>query len=100
MVLYPAYVLVLVLGLCKGELLGLTWELADLDSAELYVGEQLQRVGRQILRRETKTEASEAPLPLSALCVAALKLRRQRQEADREHAGEAWIDTGLVFTTL
>ena len=30
-VLYPAYVLVLVLGLRKGELLGLTWQLADLD---------------------------------------------------------------------
>ena len=42
----------------------LTWELVDLDSPELYVGEQLQRVGRQLLRRETKTEGSEAPLPL------------------------------------
>ena len=98
-VLYPAYVLVLVLGLRKGELLGLTWELADLDAAELYVGEQLQRVGNQLLRRETKTEASEAPLPLPDLCVAALKLRRQQQDTDREHAGDTWIDTGLVFTT-
>ena len=98
-VLYPAYVLVLVLGLRKGELLGLTWELVDLDRAELYIGEQVQRVGRQLLRRETKTEASEAPLPLPDLCVTALKLRRQRQDADRERAGDAWIDTGLVFTT-
>ena len=98
-VLYTAYVLVLVLGLRKGELLGLTWELVDLDAAELYVGEQVQRVGRQLLRRETKTEASEAPLPLPDLCVTALKLRRQQQDADRERAGDAWIDTGLVFTT-
>ena len=30
-VLYPAYVLVLVLGLRKGELLGLTWELQRLN---------------------------------------------------------------------
>jgi integrase len=98
-VLYPAYVLVLVLGLRKGELLGLTWELVNLDSAELYVGEQIQRVGRQLIRRETKTESSEAPLPLPDLCVAALRLRRQQQEADRDSAGDAWIDTGLVFTT-
>ena len=70
-----------------------------LDAAELYVGEQLQRVGHQLLRRETKTEASEAPLPLPDLCVTALKLRRQQQDADRERAGDAWIDTGLVFTT-
>jgi integrase len=39
--LYAAYVLLLVLGLRKGELLGLTWEMVSLDNAELYVGEQL-----------------------------------------------------------
>jgi integrase len=98
-VLYAAYVLVLVLGLRIGELLGLTWELVSLDSAELYVGEQLQRVGRQLLRSRVKTDASEAPLPLPDLCITALKLRKQQQDTDREHAGEGWIDTGLVFTT-
>ena len=35
--LYAAYVLVLVLGLRKGELLGLTWESVSLDNGELYV---------------------------------------------------------------
>jgi len=97
--LYAAYVLLLVLGLRKGELLGLTWEMISLDNAELYVGEQLQRVGRQLLRRPTKTEGSEAPLPLPDLCLAALKLRRQQQDADRERAAGRWADTGLVFTT-
>ncbi len=98
-VLYPAYVLVLVLGLRKGELLGLTWELVNLDQAELYIGEQVQRVGRQLIRSATKTESSEAPLPLPDLCIAALRLRQDEQDADREHADDAWIDTGLVFTT-
>jgi integrase len=67
--LYAAYVLILVLGLRKGEVLGLTWELVDLDEAELFVEEQLQRVSRRLLRRKTKTEASEAPLPLPATYV-------------------------------
>ncbi len=98
-VFYAAYVLVLVLGLRKGELLGLTWALIDPDNAELYVGEQVQRVGGQLVRRRTKTEASEAPLPLPDLCIAALKLRRQQQDADRDQAGDAWVETGLVFTT-
>lgn len=98
-VFYTAYILVLVLGLRKGELLGLTWEHVDLDRAELYVGEQVQRVGGQLLRSRTKTESSEAPLPLPDLCVTALKLREQQQDADHEHAGGAWLDTGLVFTT-
>jgi hypothetical protein len=70
-VLHAAYVLVLVLGLRVGELLGLTWELLSLDSAELYVGEQLQRVGRQLLCSRVKTDASEAPLPLPDLCITA-----------------------------
>jgi integrase len=98
-VLYAAYVLVLVLGLRKGELLGLTWDLIDLDRTELYISEQVQCVSGQLVRRRTKTEASEAPLPLPDLCVAALRLREQQQDADRERAGDAWIDTGLVFTT-
>jgi len=46
-----------------------------------------------------KTEGSEAPLPLPDLCVAALKLCRQRQDTDRKHAGDGWVETGLVFTT-
>jgi len=35
---------------------------------------------------KVKTETSEAPLPLPDLCVAALKLRREQQEADRHRA--------------
>jgi integrase len=97
--LYAAFVLILVLGLRKGEVLGLTWELVDLDAAELYVGEQVQRVGNELLRRQVKTETSEAPLPLPELCVAALRLRQAQQQTDRTRTAGAWIDTGLVFTT-
>jgi integrase len=97
--LYAAFVLILVLGLRKGEVLGLTWELVDLDVGELYVGEQVQRVGNELLRRQVKTETSEAPLPLPELCVAALRLRQAQQQADRTRAAGSWVDTGLVFTT-
>jgi len=61
--LYATYVLVLVLGLRRGEALGLTWELANLDIGELYISEQVQRVSGQLVRRPAKTESSEAPLP-------------------------------------
>jgi len=70
-----------------------------LDAAELYVGERFQRVGHQLLRREVKTETSEAPLPLPELCVTALKIRKRQQDADRARADQASIETGLAFTT-
>ena len=37
------------------------------------MGEQLQRVGGRLVRREVKTETSEARLPLPDLCVTVLK---------------------------
>ncbi len=44
--LYAAYVLVLVLGLRRGEALGLTWDDINLDAAEVAVTWQLQRCAR------------------------------------------------------
>ena len=97
--MYPAYVLVLVLGLRKGEVLGLTWSRVDLTVPEVRVEKQLQRVGGQLLHRDTKTEGSDETLPLPSICVGALRLRwRQQAEA----YGEAEIERGkddLVFTT-
>jgi integrase len=97
--LYAAFVLVLVLGLRKGEVLGLGWDQVDLDAAQLYIEDQLQRARHQLVLREVKTEASEGPLPLPGICVMALKIRRKRQDADRDRAAGEWIDNGLVFTT-
>jgi integrase len=98
--LYAAYVLILVLGLRKGEVIGLTWAAVNLETAELDVSWQLQRVRGQLLHRETKTEASDARLPLPAICIAALRMRQQAQARAREGMEGRWIETGLVFTTL
>ncbi|MYV51040.1 tyrosine-type recombinase/integrase [Streptomyces sp. SID3212] len=98
--LFAAWVLVLTLGLRRGEVLGLTWTSIDFDSGELYVDHQIQRAGRQLLHRETKTEDSDDFLPLPALCLKALRMRRAQQIGDRSAAGELWQDVhGLVFTT-
>jgi integrase len=98
--LFAAWVLVLCLGLRRGEVLGLTWQSVDFDAGELYVDHQIQRAGKEILHRETKTEDSDDFLPLPALCLKALRMRRAQQEVDRKAAGELWQDTrGLILTT-
>lgn len=97
--LYAAYVLILVLGLRKGEVLGLSWDDVDLDKAELTIGWQLQRIGKQLLRRQTKTEESDDTLPLPDVCITALKIVREWQEAAKAKAGSSWQGSELIFTT-
>jgi integrase len=70
----------------------------DLSAGELTVEFQLQRVGRQLLRRETKTEASDDTMPLPAICVSALKARAESKAEARARAGIAWQSSKLVFT--
>jgi integrase len=97
--LYAAYVLILVMGLRKGEVVGLPWSAVNLDRAELDIGWQLQRVRGQLLHRETKTEASEATLPMPGICVTALRIREKDQAVAKAAAGASWVQSGLVFTT-
>jgi integrase len=97
--LYVGYVLILVLGLRRGELLGLRWADVNLRTAELTVAWQLQRINGRLLHRQTKTEASEAVLPLPDICLAALQDQLACREERRAKAGEAWHSSGLVLTT-
>jgi integrase len=98
--LYAAYVLILFLGLRRGEALGLTWNSIDVESEEVSITHQLTRVGGHLLHRDTtKTIDSEATLPLLGLCITALEHRRAKQAAAKQKAGEAWTQSDLVFTT-
>lgn len=97
--LHAAYVLSLVLGLRRGEVLGLAWEDVDLDAGEVRIRWQLQRAGGQLVRRPTKTVSSDAVLPLPQVCIDALRSHRTLENRRRLEAGPAWHDSGLVFTT-
>ena len=97
--LYAAYVLILVLGLRRGEVLGLSWQDVRTTATELHITRQLQRISGELLHSETKTEGSASILPLPGICLTALKLRREEHDQAMETAGPAWHDFGLVFTT-
>ncbi|HYB17520.1 MAG TPA: HD domain-containing protein [Streptosporangiaceae bacterium] len=55
--LYAVYVLIVVLGLRRGEALGLTWRDVSFEAAEIHVRWQLQRADHQLRHRETKRQA-------------------------------------------
>lgn len=73
--LYPAYLLLLCLGLRRGELLALQWRDIDLDRATVHVHRELQRIDGLLVLSDTKTLDSDAGLPLPPLCLPALRDR-------------------------
>src|SRR5215203_7309364 len=89
----------LVLGLRRGELLGLRWSDIHVRTSTAQIRTQLQRVDGRLVLRPTKTVSSEAVLPLPEPCVLALGQHRSMVERWRADAGDAWHDNDLVFST-
>jgi integrase len=107
--LYPLWVLILVLGLRKGEALGLIqpeddWR-ADEDTAVVDLEWQLQRVsGHPLTHKQVlKADGSTDTLPLPPICVTALRIAKrnhdQARTADRPDVCICGEKHTLVFTT-
>ena len=84
--LYALYVVAATLGLRRGELLGLRWEDLDLERATLTVAQTVQRVGGRLVVDDTKSEASDATVPLPKVTRRALVEHRERQDKERVDA--------------
>lgn len=97
--LYALYVLAATLGLRRGELLGLRWADLDLDAATLRGAQTVQRVRGELVVDQTKTEASDATIPLPKITRRVLADHRDRQATEQAEAGELWTDFDLVFPT-
>jgi integrase len=102
------YELALMLGMRRGELLGLRWADVDLDGRTLRVSQSLQRLatgsdgkGRKtaLLATEVKTDGSRRTIMLPDSIVRALRAHKARQAQERLVAGSSWQDHGLVFTS-
>lgn len=107
-----AYWLVLLgLGLRRGEGLGMRWTDLDLESGSVALEEQIlvhkdgprnPETGRRktkLVKAKLKTKASHAALKLPELTRLALIEHRAKQKADKD-AAPIWIDDSLVFTNL
>ena len=93
------YRLMLATGLRRGEALALHWRDVDLDAGLARVRWTLSRTSKGLEIGEPKTERSRRTLPLPRSAVATLDAHRIRQTTERQAAGPAWTDSGLVFTT-
>jgi integrase len=92
------YRLIALRGLRRGEAVGLRWKDIDLPAGTAGVHWQITQLGWEPVQGRPKTEASDRTIALDEDTVTALRAHRKRQAAERLAAGEAWTDSGFVFT--
>jgi len=90
--LHAAYLLLVLYGIRRGELLGLRWQDVSVHSRELHIRQQLTGVGRQTLIGPLKTKTSRRNLPIVTPLLHALQEHYEEQKA-------RGITSDLVFTT-
>ncbi len=97
--LYPAFALLILYGLRRGEVLGLRWSDIDFEAGTIQVRQQLLRVSGQLILGPVKTRAGQREMPLLDLAFDALASQAAWQALYRADMGSAWPSTDLVFTT-
>jgi integrase len=92
------YWVVLLLGLRRGEILGLHVEDIDLDAREMHIRGAMQyQKGKGNIIVPTKTSASEAPLPLPDVLIPILREHLAMLAEERTYS--KWKEHGLLFPT-
>jgi integrase len=94
------YTVALAIGLRQGEALGLRWEDLDLDTGQVHVRKQIQRIDSKLQLVDVKTAKSRRTIPLPTTAIVALRAHRTRQLEERLLAGRCWQDRALVFPTM
>lgn len=84
-------------GMRRGEVAGLRWIDVDLEAGRVAVRHTRVLVYDRATVSEPKTRRSRRVVAMDSGTVQALTLHRQRQDREREYAGEVWIETGYVF---
>jgi Phage integrase, N-terminal SAM-like domain len=96
--LYPLFHLIAFRGLRRGEACGLPWSETDLTNQTITITAQITQVGWAAEFGEPKSDASGRVVSLDTDTAKVLRAHRARQNRARRALGEAWVDSGLVFT--
>lgn len=101
--LYAAFLLSVLYGLRRGEVLGLRWCDVDFEHREIHVRQQLQRLQQGLLIGPVKTAAGSRDFRLVSMAWDALCTRREAQVTEQARAGASWQSMpdaeALVFTS-
>jgi integrase len=102
--LYPVFHVLFSLGLRRGEALGLRWQDVDFTTGEIRVIQQIRlerdSSGKSVpATAPLKTKNSRRTMYASPDLLEVLQARRAVQDEHRDTLGDAWTETGLVFTT-
>lgn len=93
------YLLMLSTGMRRGEALGLRWEDLNLENGVVRIKRNLKREGGRIVTADTKTLKSRRAVNVPSPVLEALQKNRDLQERERAELGEAWVESGFIFTT-
>lgn len=93
------YHVALLLGLRKGELLGLRWADLDLERGRLTVAQQIVAIKGKVQASTPKSATSHRTLPLTPELARRLRDHWQNQQEERALLGTAWQEHGLVFAS-
>jgi len=85
-------------GMRRGEVVGLRWDDVDLETGRLSVRRALIPHGSGVIVSEPKTAKGRRSIALDPASIEALKARAARQLDDQKEWGEAWSDSGCVFS--
>lgn len=104
--LYTLYLLEMMTGLRRGEILGLKWEDVDFKERRIKVIHNLYRVNNtdkdvnskyKMVLLTPKTESSKRIIPLNQLMVDALLQHKKEQEREKKLYEDGYRDLGMVF---
>lgn len=93
------YALMLSTGLRRGEALGLQWRDFNEETGTLLVQRSLSREDGSLITKDTKTHKSRRAVNLPDPLIVQLKSHRARQNALKLNLGEAWTNSGHIFTS-